>query len=333
MKSKIRWGILGTGTIANKFAHDLLEMDDAVVSAVGSRRKPTAVEFGEKYGIPAERCFGSYEELYASKDVDILYIASPHSHHAEHMLPAIEEGKHILCEKSFTLNTAQAREVFEAAKKRGVYVAEGMWTRFLPANVELMKRINSGELGELTTSWAFFGAHFPDEWPLTHRIYNPELGGGALLDMGVYAVSYISMLARDAEPESVVSAGKLFAPTGVDGQVMITLSYPGELMSVAGTAIKSAMKAEAFVTGTKGRAVIPEYWNAESFEIIAGGKAEEVSFPKDAGRFTYEAGAVMDDIRAGRTESEIIPHSATLTVLNILETARKNLGFYYACEK
>jgi predicted dehydrogenase len=196
-----------------------------------------------------------------------------------------------------------------------------------------MKRIRAGELGELTTSWAFFGNHFPDEWPLSHRIYNPEIGGGALLDMGVYAVSYISMLSGDAEPLEITSAGKLFKPTGVDGQVFITLSYPGELMSIAGTAIKSNMKAEGFVSGTKGRAVIPEYWNAESFTITSEGKTEEIKFPKDVGRFTYEAGAVMDDIRAGRTESEIIPHSATLTVMNILETARKNLGFYYPHEK
>lgn len=330
--TKMRWGILGTGKIAHSFSEDLGELEEAKLSAVGSRKKETALAFGEKFGIPNEKCFGSYEDLVSANDVDIIYIASPHSHHYEHMLLAIEGKKHILCEKSFTLTRAQAAKVFEKAGKAGVYVCEAMWTRFLPANVELNKRIRAGHIGELSTAWAFFGTYFPDEWPLTHRIYNPELGGGALLDMGVYAVSYISMLAGDREPESLSTVGKLLVPTKVDSQSVTTLRYPGELLAVAGTAIKSHMKANAYASGDKGFVNIRNFWNTDSFEINIKGKTQTVNRPKEIRQYAYQARAMMQDLKEGRSESEIMPHAATLTVMGILDAARHALGFYYPCE-
>lgn len=330
---KLRWGILGTGSIANRFANDLKTYDGAVLAAVGSRTPETAVAFGGAHGIAENRCFGSYEALAASPDVDIVYVASPHSRHAEHMTLALAAGKHVLCEKAFTLNAHEARRVFALAREKGLFAAEAMWTRFLPANRELCALLGAGALGPLTTAQAFFGNYFPDEWPLTHRIYNPLLGGGALLDMGVYAVSFVSMIAADAAPERLSAMGTRFAPTGVDDQSILTMLYPGGLTSVAGCAIKAQMRPDGFVSGRLGKITIPSFWKAESFVLEPRGKAaEERRYPLSMGALAYEAASVTEDILAGRTESSIMPRRATLRVMELLDYARGSLGCRYAAD-
>ena len=329
----LRWGILGTGSIANRFANDLKTYEGAVLAAVGSRAAETAAAFGAAHGIDAAHCFGSYEALAASPDVDILYVASPHSHHAEHMTLALAAGKHVLCEKAFTLNAHEARRVFALAREKGLFAAEAMWTRFLPANRELCGRLAEGLLGPITTANAFFGNYFPDEWPLTHRIYNPLLGGGALLDMGVYAVSFVSMLAGDAAPERLSVMGTRFAPTGVDDQSILTMIYSGGLTAVAGCAIKAHMRPDGFVSGPLGKIVIPSFWKAESLVMELRGKcAEERRYPLSMGALAYEAASVTEDILAGRTESTVMPQRATLRVMELLDYARGMLGCRYAAD-
>ena len=331
---KLRWGILGTGSIANRFANDLKTYDGAVLAAVGSRAPETAAAFGAAHGIGAENCFGSYEALAASPEVDIVYVASPHSHHAEHMTQMLEAGKHVLCEKAFTLNACEARRVFALARKKGLFAAEAMWTRFLPANRALSALLADGALGELTTANAFFGNHFPDEWPLTHRIYNPLLGGGALLDMGVYAVSFLSMLAGDAAPERLSAMGTRFEPTGVDDRSVLTMIYPNGLMSVAGCAIKAQMRPDGFVSGSLGKISVPSFWKAEAFAVELRGKAaEERRYPLAMGALAYEAASVTEDILAGRTESSVMPQRATLRVMELLDYARGALGCRYAADE
>lgn len=333
-KDGLRWGILATGGIANKFADALKCVPGAELAAVGSRAKETAEKFGERHGIPKERCFGNYEEFAACPDVDIVYVASPHSHHAEHSLLALRAGKHVLAEKSFTLNPAQAEKVFGEARARGLFACEAMWTRFLPVNRELKSFLESGTLGKVHTAWASFGAHFPDDWPLTHRIYDPKLGGGALLDMGVYPASWLSMIAGDREPSSIQTTGKLFAPTGCDERSVTVCSYENGPETVAACAIKTKMEDTGRVFCEKGYIVMPSFWNAEKFLVRSeDGKEYEVHPERHEQGFVHEIVSVTEDILAGRTESSVVPQSATMCVQRILERARLDLGFRYDCER
>ena len=330
----LRWGILAAGGIAHKFADALNSLDCARLTAIGSRSLEKARDFGSLHGIDSAHCFGSYEELCASPDVDVIYVASPHSHHAQHSHLAINGGKHVFAEKSFTLTPAEAEGVFAAAKAKGLFSGEAMWTRFLPANIELMKVLNSGELGQLHTAAATFCSHFPDDLPPTHRVLDTALGGGALMDMGVYPASWLSMIAGDAEPQSVSAAGALYAPTGCDERATILCKYENGPETSAFCAIKTSLPSFGWVSGEKGHIIAPDFWNAYGFSVkLDSGKSYEFSGERNPQGFVYEIESVTADILEGRVESSVGPHSSTMCVQRILEKARHAIGFRYDIEK
>lgn len=334
--SKLGIGIMGTGEIANRYANELRDIRDEVyLAAVASRKKETALAFGEKYGIPAERCFGSYAEMAACPEVDIAYIASPHALHYEHMKLALAENKHILCEKCFTVNARQAREVFSEAERRGVYLLEGMWSRFLPANLEFRRRLDGGAIGQVNAAYTVFCSRFQNRLadatgkiPDSHRMINPALGGGAILDMGVYAVSYASLIASDRKPVKIAAVGRLYETGLCDGFASAGLLYDDGLVTTAMCSIDASLAGGAVVAGTKGSASVGGYYYAQGFVI----NGEETKLPTDKGGLCYETLAMAADIRAGRTESEVLPHSTTVTVMEILDEIRAQAGVRYAGE-
>ncbi len=330
--TKLRWGILAAGGIANNFAAALNFLPDVTLAAIGSRSKEKALEFGARHGIDPAHCFGSYEELVSCPDVDAVYIASPHSHHAVHAHLALAGGKHVFAEKSFTLTPAEAQGVFSDARSRGLFSGEAMWTRFLPANIELMKVIDSGEIGDVHIAQAAFATYFGDDLPPTHRIYDPALGGGALMDMGVYPASWLSMIARDAQPEEILTAGAMYEPTMCDERSTIICKYPG-FETIASCAIKTQMDDTGYVYGSAGRVIIPNFWNAKAFTVQTNSGATREFAPgrNDMG-FIYEIESVTADILAGKLESTVVPHAATMRVQKTLEAARHKLGFRYAIE-
>ena len=206
---KIRWGILSTGYIARQFAEGLSTLADARIAAVGSRKPERAAEFAERYGIP--RSYGSYEELAHDPDVDVLYIATPHRFHKDNTLLALAAGKAVLCEKPLTLNAAEAEVVVSTARQSKLFLMEGMWSRFIPAMVKAKQMVDDGTIGDVQIVASDFG--FTAPFDPKSRLYDPELGGGSLLDVGIYPVSLASLIL--GPPERIASMGQIGA-TGID---------------------------------------------------------------------------------------------------------------------
>jgi len=321
----IRWGILGPGGIAGTFAEAVLGHTRAQIVAVGSRDSTRAERFATKYGIPTTH--EGYERLVADPQVEAVYVASPHSEHAEHALLAIEAGKHVLVEKSFTRSAAQAQRVVDAARARGVFVMEAMWTRFLPHVAALRGAIERGEIGEVVSLSADHGQWF-DVGP-EHRLLNPELAGGALLDLGVYPVSFAHDLL--GVPTAVHANGRLTS-TGVDGQVAISLEYPGA-QALLSTTLWAKTPTTAHISGTEGRIeVAGEFYRPTSFRVIRRDGSEwTFDRPVDGG-FQFQAAEVARRVAEGATESPRITLDNSLEVMRTLDSIRAQIGLAYPGE-
>ena len=242
---RIRWGILGTGNIAQVFAADLSFVQDSEIVAVGSRREKSAEEFGRRFGLLHRHA--SYEALACDPEVDVVYIATPHVFHKDNMLLCLDAGKHVLCEKPFTLNAQQATEAIALARQNKKFLMEAMWTRFLPIFAKVRELISNGLIGDIRMFMADFGVRFP--FHPESRLFNPELGGGALLDLGVYPVSLASMLF--GTPTEVTSLAHL-GETGVDEQSAMLLKYSEGQLAILSSAMRIGTKREALIFGTGG---------------------------------------------------------------------------------
>ncbi|PFG41944.1 putative dehydrogenase [Isoptericola jiangsuensis] len=323
----VRWGVLGAGNIAASFSDGVRDRTAAQVTAVGSRSVEKAQEFADAHA-PGAHVHGSYEALVADDDVDVVYVATPHSHHLEHALLAIAAGKHVLVEKPITRSVAEARVLLDAARDAGVFCMEAVWTRFLPHVAALRAAIARGEIGEVRTVIADFDVLFP--YDPTHRLFAPELAGGALLDLGIYPIT----LAHDllGAPESFVARGTL-APTGVDDHVGMILGYPGGAQALLHTSSTARGDAGARIIGTRGRIEIPRgFFTPTSFEVLHDdGTSWTYTSPAGEGK-AYEAAEVARCVAAGLTQSPRMPWSDTLEVLGILDEARAQLGVVYPGE-
>lgn len=326
MAQKIRWGILSTGRIANDFAEGLTAVDDAELVAVGSRRQATADEFGDQYGVPNRHA--SYEALANDPDVDVIYIGTPHTFHKENALLCIEAGKSVLLEKPFTINAGEAKVVIDAARAKGVFLMEAMWTRFIPAFVKLRELLAEGVIGDIRMLRAEFG--FRREFDPEHRLFNPELGGGALLDVGIYPVSFSSMLfGRPQTIHSVATMGE----TGVDVQNGMVFHYENGEIAVLSSAIRTASAFEALIQGTEGTIRLhPRWWHTTGFTVQRGDEKEVYELPLKQNGYEYEAMEVGDCLRAGKTESAIMPLDESLALMEMLDTLRAQWGLKYPME-
>ena len=310
----IRWGILSTGTIAKNFARTARQMGDVALCAVASRSQESADAFGDAYGI--ERRYASYEALAADPQVDIVYVATPHSRHFEDMKLLIGHGKHILCEKSFTANAVQAREILALAREKGVFVMEAFWTKFCPLYREVERLIAGGEIGEIRAVTAQYGYTTARE----ARKFDAQLAGGTLLDIGVYAVGFACMSLGYAFDS--VNSTLVMNSVGTDATDAILLRR-GDAVASLTCAIGAVMPTHGAIYGTRGRIDIPEFKNPQTMTVYTDGCAPRtVSRPFEVNGFEYEIREAMACVRAGKTESERMTHAQTIAVMDVLDAVR-----------
>ncbi|QNO37102.1 Gfo/Idh/MocA family oxidoreductase [Protaetiibacter sp. SSC-01] len=327
MSERLRWGILGTGLIARMFTTDL-QLAGFTVTAVGSRSQEGADAFAAEFGLP--RAHASYEALAADPEVDVIYVATPHPFHAENALLALEHGKHVLVEKPFTLNADEARRVVELGASKGLVVLEAMWTRWLPHMVRIREIMASGTLGEVRAVIADHDQKLPLD--PEHRLQNPALGGGALLDLGIYPVSF----AWDVfGAPSTVHAISSPTATGVDRQTAIILGFPGGEQAVLHTQLDARGPSTAVVIGTEARIEIdPVWYNATSFTVIDPQEnVVERYDEKVPGRgMQFQAAELERLVAAGVTAGDILPPDETVGIMGTLDEVRRQIGLRYPGE-
>jgi predicted dehydrogenase len=324
---RVRWGILGTGRIAADFATGLQALPDAELAAVGSRSAESAAAFADRFG--AARRHPSYAALAEDPEVDIVYVATPHPLHHENARTCLEAGKAVLCEKPFTLNAAEARDLVRLAHERGLFLMEAMWTRFLPAVVEVRRLLAAGAIGEARFLTADFG--FRKAFDPRHRLFDPALGGGALLDVGVYLASLSSMVfGPPAETRSLSQLGS----TGVDERAALLFGYGGGRFAQLTAAIATGTPQEATVVGDGGWIRLhPLWWKATSFTLAAAGREPEtVVAPYEGNGYTHEAAEAMRCLRAGLPESPGMPLAETVEIIETLDRVRAEWGLRYPGE-
>jgi predicted dehydrogenase len=325
--NKIRWGIIGTGHIAKKFAEGLLSLPEAELVAVGSRSQASADDFAAWYGIPHRHA--TYAGLANDSDVDAVYVATPHPLHKDNSLLCLEAGKAVLCEKPFALNAAQAEEVVKLARAKKLFLMEAMWTRFLPVHVEVRELLAEDAIGDVRMLSADFG--FRTEWNPKGRLLNPELGGGTLLDVGIYPLSLAS--AVFGIPTRVTGLAHVGA-TGVDEQVGIVLGYGQGQLAILSAAVRTDSPQEARLMGSEGSIRIHSpWWKPTALTISRAGQDDEVvDLPYSSNGYNYEAAEVMACLRAGKLESDIMPLDETLAIMKTMDQLRAQWGLKYPME-
>lgn len=317
----IRWGILAPGGIADSFADALRKHTRQDIVAVGSRSAERAAAFAGKFGIGTSH--GSYEELVANPDVDAVYVASPHSHHAEQALLAIEAGKHVLVEKAFTPTADAATRVVEAARSAGVTLMEAMWSRFLPHYDVIRQLLADGALGDVEALVADHGQWFA--FDPEFRLYNPDLAGGAMLDLGVYPVSFASFVL--GSPTRILASGTA-AETGVDRQVSLVLdgyaAHPGA-HALVNTTLASRTPTTASISGSDARIEVPGPFYVPQSVLFTPRQGEPVASPEPAIRghegLAYQAAHFAELVAQDRRESPLLPLEETISIVETMETA------------
>ncbi len=327
MTAPIRWGILGPGSIAHKFAVGLQAIAEGELVAVGSRDQQRADAFADQYNAPNRHA--SYEALSADPDIDAVYVATPHPFHKDNSILCLEAGKAVLCEKPFTINAAEAEAVVACARANRVFLMEAMWTRYLPIMVQVRQWLNAGAIGEPLMVSADFG--FRAGVNPTGRLFNPALGGGALLDIGIYVVSFAAMV-LGAQPAQIAAAAHL-GTTGVDEQTGIVLRYGSGAIANLACAIRAASAHQARIVGSEGTIVIdPSWWKGESATLKAGGRQERIERPLAGNGYNYEAQEVARCLGQGLTESAVMPLDETVALMHILDEIRAQIGLQYPME-
>jgi predicted dehydrogenase len=329
MSRKIRWGILGCGNIANKFAEDLRWVADADLMAVASRDHKKAIDFSTRHN--AKLAFGSYDELVSSPAVDAIYIATPHGLHREHALLCIEHKKAVLCEKAFALNSVDAKEMIDAARTKGVFIMEAFWTKFLPQYKMVLSLIESNKIGEIKFIQADFG--FKASTPPSPRLYEPHLGGGALLDIGIYPVFLaISLLGK---PVEVFATMKPF-PSGVDQQIAVVLKFESGALASLSATFEAVTPVEATIAGSEGIIrMTNRFHNASgNVELIKNSGAVDIGpIHREQGHgYQFEARHVGDCLRKNLIESPVMRHDNTLLLMETLDNIRAVCGIRYPAD-
>jgi len=324
MSGTFRWGIIGTGNIASKFASDLRLSTECQVTAVGSRTLANARRFAEQFEI--RHAFGSYRDLAHCDEIDAVYVAVPNPVHHSAARLAIEANKAVLVEKPFTVDLAEAQALADAARERHVFLMEGMWTRCLPHMRRIREILAEERLGEIRLVTAEHGVWFRKD--ATHRMYNPELAGGALLDLGIYALSLASMVLG---PPQQVTARSSFAFTGVDAQTEIILGYAGGAQAVLATSMEAQMGNRAALVGTQARLEIDGTWyRPTSFTVTKRtGETKRFDYRDTGNGLRHEADEVASCVQAGLLESPAMTLGETLQVMATMDEVRRAIGLVF----
>lgn len=323
----VRWGIMGPGRIAHKFAEALTVVDGAVLGAVASRSTDRAHAFASKYSIP--RHVGSYEELASDKDIDVVYIATPHRFHAENVRLCLENDKAVLCEKPLTVTAGETEAIVRLAGQRKLFLMEALWSRFLPIYEVLREWLENGAIGAVRLMTSTFGIQIHrDE---TGRLLNPDLAGGVLLDMGIYNIA-ISQWVTGEEPH-VVDAQCVMGPTGVDELVSASLKYGSDVVSQFTCNFGVNTANDFWIYGTRGHIRIhPRFWQSTQATLSTDQGDETVVRDFRKNGFEYQIDEVVSCIRAGQLESPVMPHAATLSTMRVMDRIRSTIGVRYAFE-
>ena len=327
MITPIRWGILGPGSIANQFAKGLQAAPDGQLVAVGSRDLQRAEAFAEQYDAPNRH--GSYEELVADPEVDAIYVATPHPFHKENSILCLEAGKAVLCEKPFTVNAAEAAEIVAVARAKKVFLMEAMWSRYLPIIVQVRKWLDEGAIGEPLQVNADFG--FRAGVNPEGRLFSPALAGGALLDVGIYVVSFAAMV-LGSDPEQIAATAHI-GETGVDENTGILLRYKNGAVATLSCAVRASSPHMARIAGSEGTiCVAPSWWKGEAATLKAGDREEAIELPLAGNGYNYEAQEVARCLATGELESPVMPLDETVALMRILDEARTQIGLKYPME-
>jgi predicted dehydrogenase len=324
VSSTVKWGILATGGIATQFVNDLRLLPDAEVVAVGSRSDASARRFADTHGIP--RAHGSWQGLAEDPEVDVIYVATPHSAHREATLACFRAGKAALTEKPVTVDLPGASELVEEARRAGVFFMEAMWTRCFPAVAKALALVADGAIGRVTGVHADFGFVGPDD--PTHRLNARELAGGALLDLGIYPVTMAHLFL--GAPDHVRAWADL-GPTGVDRNTAIVLGYASGALASLTCSLVGDTPRTATVTGTAGRIEFTrDFFMPRGLVLRRGDNdPETIDLPHDGNGYHFEAAEVQRCLRAGLLESPLVPHAETLAVMTTLDRVRAEIGLTY----
>ena len=323
----MRVGILGAGNIAGVLAQTFARMDGVECYAIASRTLEKAEAFAGKYGFAA--AYGSYEELVKDSKVDLVYIATPHSNHYEDMKLCISHGKPVLCEKAFTMNSGQAKEIAKLSEEKGVYVTEAIWTRYMPSRKMINDILASGIIGNVRTltanlSYVIHG---------NYRITAPELAGGALLDVGVYGINF-ALMHFGTDIERIESSVQM-TDTGVDGAESITIHYKDGKMAVLNHSIYCRSDRKGIIHGDKGYLVVENINNPQSIAVYDTNDVllQKVTVPEQISGYEYQVLETMECLRQGKTESVSMPLADSVYVMEVMDSIRKQWGLVYPQER
>ncbi len=319
-------GILGTGGIARKMAATIKKMDNAVLFAVGSRTKEKAGIFASEFDIPFS--YGSYEELAADSRLDLIYIATPHSRHFSDAMTCLRAGRNVLCEKAFTANAQESKRLISFAEEKGLFIGEAMWTRFMPMKFLLDRMISEGTIGEIHSLTANLG------YAISHveRLINPELAGGALLDLGVYTINFaVSVLGHNITD---IRSSCIKNESGVDLQNSIILTMDGRKTAILHSTCLSVTDRLGVIYGTLGRIEFRNINNCEEIDVIFNdGKRISYPAPPQISGYEYEVEAAVRAVSQGKTECDEMTHSETIFIMKLMDSLRREWGIVFPFEK
>lgn len=320
-------GILGAGRIAGTVAATLMQMQEMACIAVASRDLEKAKTFAERFGF--RKAYGSYEEMLADPEVELVYIATPHSHHFEHIMLCLRHGKHVLCEKAFTMNADQASRAAEEAERRGLYLAEAIWTRYMPSRRIIDNVLASGAIGTPNTLTANLSYVIHDK----ERICRPELAGGALLDIGVYGLNF-ALMHFGTDIASIGSAVQM-TDEGVDAMESITIFYNDGRMAVLTHSIYARSDRKGIIHGDKGYMVVENINNPQSVSVydLNDNLVEHYDVPTQISGYEYQFLEAERCIRAGKTQAESMPLAETVYVMDVMDDLRAQWGMVYPQEQ
>lgn len=325
----MKWGILATGNIAAKFATTVnLMEDEQSLAACASRTMERAKEFADRFGIA--KAYDSYEAMVQDAEVEAVYIATPNNMHYDNCRMCLEAGKHVLCEKPFTINRREAEELFSLAEEKGLFIMEAFWIRFLPALQELKKLLADGVIGNVV--WARSDYGFVTKGARKDRKFDSALAGGALLDIGIYNLGFMRMVMGDEQPEEFSSHYHI-NEYGTDDFSTILLKYPGGKSACVTTSIGMDMPRQAVIYGTGGSIVLDDFQHAQKFLVKPSeGDAYTVELPEEINGFEYQIREAERCVKAGLNTGEILKKEDTLEILELMDRIRESWGLKFACE-
>jgi len=328
MNKKINWGIIGLGNIANKFASDLQLSKNSILYGVASRNIKKAQRFSQKFN--SVNYFGSYEDLAKNPEIDIVYIATPHIFHYENTMMCLEYGKSVLCEKPLGINSDEVKRMLNEAKSRKLFLMEGLWTRFIPATEKLIELLSEKVIGDILFIRADFG--FKGDLDYDGRIYNKQLGGGSLLDIGIYPI-YLSLLTLGL-PTNIKSMARM-SHTDVDTYCSMLFDYNNSAKAILESTVEADTPIEAYIYGSKGVLKLhSRFHHTEKISFYQNEELKEVFDIKYKGEgYLYEIEEVNRCLNHNNLESEKIPHSISLNLIRLIDRVKDEIGLSYKSRK